>query len=269
MLVVLTLALAATFLCRQIDLLVDLPTDVISIAVIFPVVFTIAEAHHRREEALRNFASMKASAISLYLAHRDWPVAPYDLTAEGERLTRVLLTRASAYFTPPLGDSSRLSAVYEAVSEVSVSHRRLLAAGVQTSELSRVSQFLREFVADFERMRNFAHYRTPIALRSFSRLFLTTFPILFSPYFAFVGYPEHPWLGYAVAIVYCMVLVGLDNVQEQLENPYDGFGPDDLKLDVLDEYDSILRHDSNPGHVAASSNGSGHASIVEFSARPE
>lgn len=50
-------------------------------------------------------------------------------------------------------------------------------------------------------------------------------------------------------ILYCLVLVGLDNIQDQLENPYDGFGPDDLHLDVADEYVGLIAGD---GDVAVS-----------------
>lgn len=68
---------------------------------------------------------------------------------------------------------------------------------------------------------------------------------MFTPYFAYVGYPDDAWIGYAVALMYGVVLVGLDNVQEQLENPYDGIGPDDLHLLIADDYVSMLTGETN------------------------
>jgi hypothetical protein len=73
-----------------------------------------------------------------------------------------------------------------------------------------------------------------------SRLFLSLFPRVVTPYFAFVGYPDNAWIGYVVAFLYSIVLVGLDNIQEHLEHPYDATGPDDLHIDVGDEYMAMV-----------------------------
>ncbi len=37
-------------------------------------------------------------------------------------------------------------------------------------------------------------------------------------------------VGYCVALIDTLVLVGLDNIQEDLENPYDGIGVDDIEF---------------------------------------
>lgn len=44
----------------------------------------------------------------------------------------------------------------------------------------------------------------------------------------------------AVGFVCGVVLVGLDNVHEELEHPYDGLGPDDLRLDIASEVVGLL-----------------------------
>ncbi len=104
----------------------------------------------------------------------------------------------------------------------------------------RMNQYLRAMIIEFERMNNIASYRTPVALRAYSRLFLNLFPILFGPYFANVAYPEYAYLGYMVAALYAMVLSSLDNIQDHLENPFDGVGPDDLQLDIAERYANMM-----------------------------
>ncbi|MEZ4552338.1 MAG: hypothetical protein R3B59_00345 [Dehalococcoidia bacterium] len=241
MLCVAALAVLGTYLCRRADFIVDLPADLVGVAVIFPVVFSIASAYTRREEALRSFAAIKADAASLYYAHRDWTIDNTGLGATRTALVQELLTAIGAYFaTPPERQRPALQRVYAAFSDVSGSYRDLRAAGVSGSEVSRLGAYLRELMTEFEAMRNVAHYRTPVTLRAFSRFFLTLFPVLFTPYFAYVGYPEHPVIGYCFACVYGIVLVGLDNVQEELENPYDGLGPDDLRLTIASEFVDLL-----------------------------
>lgn len=235
------LALVVVFLCRQFGFLVDLPTTLIGIAVVFPLVFSINSAYKRREDALRAFASLKAHAVALVFAHREWPD---DHTGHVERageLLERLLTAVSHHFSSNSRDQTKSKQqIYTIFSEFSRSHETLRQVGVPANEISRANQYLRQIIIDFERMNNIASYRTPLALRAYSRLFLNLFPLLFGPYFATIAYPEHPLAGYVVAVLYTVVLVSLDNIQDDLENPFDGAGADDLRLDVADEYGQLV-----------------------------
>lgn len=244
-LVVTILALLATFICRQLGIIFDLPTNLIGIAIIFPLVFSISGAYRQREDALKNFASIKGHAAALYYAHRDW--LPEDQNGEhavrGATLVRTLLKNIATYFNYCIAteEVQYLAKVYESFDAFSQSHETLRKAGLPANEVSRANQYLRAMMIDFEKMRNVARYRTPVALRAYSRLFINVFPIFFAPYFASVAYTEYPFAGYVVAFLYSFVLVSLDNIQDHLENPYDGIGPDDLRIDVADKYVSILQ----------------------------
>ena len=70
--IVVALACIATFLCLEYEVYIDLPTALIGIAIVFPIVFSINAAYRRREDALKYFSSLKGHAIALYYAHRDW-----------------------------------------------------------------------------------------------------------------------------------------------------------------------------------------------------
>ena len=128
------------------------------------------------------------------------------------------------------------------LSEVSVSHEELRKVGVPANEISRANQYLSKIMTSFERMRNIANYRTPMSLRAYSTVFLSIFPIAFGPYFAHlcIEAESFEYVGYMVAVLYALVLVTLDNIQDDLENPFDGIGVDDVKLDVFDEYREAL-----------------------------
>ena len=240
------LSLAVVFLCRQFGFLADLPTTLIGIAVVFPLVFSINSAYKRREDALGAFASLKAHGVALVLAHRDWPDEAVVYGERGGELLRRLLTAVSQHFTSNGSDSSKTKQqIYAIFADYSHSHEQLRAAGVPANEISRANQYLRQLIIEFERMNNIASYRTPRALRAYSRLFLNLFPLLFGPYFAYISYPEHPLAGYVVAAIYSLVLVSLDNIQDHLENPFDGVGSDDLRLDVAAEYQALALVESD------------------------
>jgi len=237
------LSLLSTGLCRYFDFRVDIPTELIGIAVIFPLVFSISGAYKQREDVLAAFASLRAHAIALYYAHRDWP-RETTLKKSGSKLVERLFHALVKYFrNPPDGPEGKanLREVYTVFSAFSENHERLRQVGVPAYEISRANQFLSMIMADFERMNNVAHYRPPVSLRAHSRMFLNLFPIIFGPYFANLSYPEYPWVGYGIAALYAIVLVSLDNVSDQLENPFDNIGPDDLRLEVVEDYIEFLQ----------------------------
>ena len=235
------LALVVVYLCRQFGFLVDLPTTLIGIAVVFPLVFSINSAYKRREDALQAFASLKAHGVALFFAHREWPEDETSHAARAGDLLQRLLTAVAHHFSTNGHDQTETKKkIYAIFSEFSHSHELLRQVGVPANEISRANQYLRQLIVDFERMNNIASYRTPLALRAYSRLFLNLFPLLFGPYFATLAYPDHPAAGYIVAVLYTVVLVSLDNIQADLENPFDGLGADDLRLDVAEEYRQVV-----------------------------
>jgi len=239
--IVTALALGSTWLCMRFEIVADLPSALIGIAVIFPIVFSINSAYKRREEALKYLASAKAHAVAIAWAHRDWTGGEEELARQGrERIGALFAAMRSYFLSGRGGDPEALKEVYRCLSEISASHEALRAAGVSTGEVSRSNQYLRAIMIELERMRNILEYRTPKALRAYSRVFLNAFPVLYGPYFAHLAAESFPAIGYFVAIVYAVVLVSLDNIQEALENPYGTIDEDDIDMDVADELGAIL-----------------------------
>jgi hypothetical protein len=235
------LALVSTWLSIRFGILADLPSALIGVAVIFPIVFSINSAYRRREEALRALASAKAHAVAIAWAHRDWLGDREDLAESGRRRIRDLFAAIRRFFHAGAGEHPEiLLEVYRAFSSISASHEELRAAGMPANEVSRTNQYLRAVMIEFERMRAILEYRTPHALRAYSRVFLNSFPVLYGPYFATLSAGSIPAVGYLVAVLYSVVLVSLDNIQEALENPYGTVDEDDVDAGVEDELDRIL-----------------------------
>jgi len=235
------LAILSTYLCNRFGFYADLPSGLIGIAIIFPIVFSINSAYKRREEALKYFASLRAHAIAIFYAHRDWVPDNPEHVVRVKKLIRSLLVTIKDYFlSPPEREKEKFSLVYKIFSEFSLSHEQLRKADVPANEISRINQYLRAIIIDFEKMRNIFMYRTPVSLRAYSQIFLNIFPIIYAPYFASLCNKSYEIVGYGVAVVYSVVLVSLDNIQEDLESPYDEIGADDVNLDVIEEYSGIM-----------------------------
>lgn len=244
MIAVILLSLFMTFVCSHLDFQADLPSSFVGIAIVFPVVFSINAAYKRREDALGYFADFKANIMSLYYAFRDLVPEKSGKTELKNKFKQTALEtfgQIHLYLKDTRSESAEsLSAVYRQFSIISKMHEEMRAAGVPANEISRANQYVKAAVADFEKMRNICLYRTPVALRAYSKLFLTVFPIVFGPYFASIAVKYYPAVGYMLSFLYSIVLVSLNHIQEDLENPFDGVGEDDIRLDVRIQYEKVM-----------------------------
>jgi hypothetical protein len=71
-----------------------------------------------------------------------------------------------------------------------------------------------------------------VTLRAFAGLFLIALPVLCGPYFIHLAEGVPTGWTYLMAVVTSLVLVSLDNIQDQLENPFDQVGEDDVVINV-------------------------------------
>lgn len=228
------MALTITTLCHIYDLRANFPLNLIGIAVVFPIVFSINSAYQRRENALQQLSTMKAQGISLYFAIRDWPENDHAHHAHLVKcLLEDILNALKSFF---LSDASEAlikeKTIYQKFSEISKIINQLREHNVSGSEITRLHAYLSSMIQSFDNMKNIYYYRTPVTLRAYSKVFIYSFPIIYGPYFAFAFDEYAPGLAYVVPILYSFILVSLDNIQEHLENPYDLIGEDDIKIDV-------------------------------------
>ena len=234
-------SLVATYLCVLYEIRAALPSGLIGIAIIFPIVFSINAAYKRREDVLKYFASLKAHGVALYLAHTDWSTDENSSKERAKQLFLSLLSNVNLFFLSQTSEDELWNKkIFSNFKEFSKSHEKLRESGVAATEISRANQYLRSMMIEFEKMKNIKLYQTPKSLRAYSQIFLNLFPILYAPYFAQICHDSHVYSGYIVAFIYSVVLVTLDNIQEDLENPFDQVGEDDVNLDVISEYDQIL-----------------------------
>ena len=61
---------------------------------------------------------------------------------------------------------------------------------------------------------------------------MTVLPILYGPYFAAVAQDYSSGLIYVMPVLFTMILVSLDNIQDHLENPFDQIGEDDIAINA-------------------------------------
>jgi hypothetical protein len=228
------LAVVSSQICYNMDLTAKFPDMLVGVAIVFPVVFSIGSAYSRRETALQRFSDFKGHAIAMYYAVRDWPsdknnnlpARVKSMVTEMTRLMRSMFT--STKRADWLENEKKL---YDYFSQLSALTMEMRNFGVQSGEISRISQYVSKMIIAFDNLKIIHTYRTPVTLRAYSKVFIYVFPIIYGPYFASTFKDYSASLEYVMPVLYSFILVSLDNIQDHLENPFDEVGEDDIRID--------------------------------------
>jgi hypothetical protein len=122
--------------------------------------------------------------------------------------------------------------VYQAFSDLSGFVKSFRTKGLASGEVSRCNQYLSKMLIAFENVKHIYQYRTPRTLRAYSALFIYLLPIVYPPYFAEIARDFAAGLTYVMPVLFTVVLVSLENIQEHLENPFDQIGEDDVMINA-------------------------------------
>lgn len=232
--IVSVLAILSTYICMIFEIYIEFPLTLIGVAVIFPIVFSIGGAYTRREKALNYYANLKAHGRSIYYLTRDFTPTQKKLHREELKdiLSQLLLSCRQLLNTKIENSAKMEKVIYSTFSSLSKYLKGCIDRGLPTSYGSRLNQYLSKMVYGFENLKHIYQYRTPVTLRAYSKVFIVVLPVLYGPYFAFLGMDVEFPLMYIMPILFSVILVCLDNIQDHLENPFDLVGEDDVRINV-------------------------------------
>jgi hypothetical protein len=240
--IVTALSVISTYLCYKYGLTAKFPDMLVGVAIVFPVVFSIGSAYSRRETALQRLSDFKGHAAALFYATRDWTSdRNHDLPDRTRTLIHEMLVMMRMMFKVKGKEEwiKHETQMYARFSDLSALTMELRTRGVQSGEISRVSQYVSKMIIAFDNLKIFHAYRTPVTLRAYSKVFLYIFPIVYGPYFAATFNDFSASLEYVMPVLYSFILVSLDNIQDHLENPFDEVGEDDIVIES-DEFKQLL-----------------------------
>lgn len=240
-LIIVILSITATYFCRIFDLTAKFPLTLIGIAVVFPLVFSINTAYKRRETALKHYGVLKGHGRALFFVTKHWFINENKENTIALKNSIKVLFYSINQFLHNKGESHIQSEkeVYKNFDKMS----RILVSfkdnGLSAGEVSRANQYLSKMIVSFEELKHIYQYRTPLTLRAYSKIFINILPIIYGPYFADVTKDEGLPMAFILPILFSLILVSLDNIQEHLENPFDKIGEDDVSINSIKFVDSL------------------------------
>ncbi|MCU0356934.1 MAG: hypothetical protein MUE95_05090 [Cyclobacteriaceae bacterium] len=236
-LIITILSVISTYICYHLELTARFPDMLVGVAIVFPVVFSISSAYNRRETALQRLSDFKGHGVAMYYAMRDWPSdRENDIPGQLRTIINDLAVAMRDMFRKH--DRKDWQAyehkIYDHFSRLSALTMQMRNVGVQSGEISRISQYVSKMIIAFDNLKVIHSYRTPITLRAYSKVFIYIFPIIYGPYFASTFNDYSANLEYVMPVLYSFILVSLDNIQDHLEHPFDEVGEDDIRIDEQD-----------------------------------
>jgi len=221
------LCIFVTYFCIEYNFSYNLNVTLFSIAIIFPLVFTIREAFKRRDHALRFLSLFKASLLAVHYCIESCD----KLSDEKKAYVINYLERISK----ELMDILKGSEINRDSSHISVSELFVFLKANADCIPSRISLKIIKFLADvhesIEASISIKTHGTPISLRAYCLVFIFVFPFVFVPVIVFHMTNVAEWIIYLLGLIHGFILISLYNVQEDMEDPFDQIGLDDIKLD--------------------------------------
>ena len=235
----------ATKIAYYYNLVFDLDLTLISVAVVFPLVFTLGSAFLRREKALEHLGRAKGALASIKYC---FSASKNIVDEEKEKIysgVNSVKSELISFLYAKSNDKVKLNQSIGLIQNFIMEHRDALGRSLSL----RIYRLMRDVIMGIENSISIKVHRTPQSIRAYCELFIYIFPFYYAPtLIKNVDTPssgsgeiinslpvpmidnDYAFIVYGLNIIISFILISLFNVQEQIENPYDQDGMDDIKL---------------------------------------
>ena len=224
------LSIAVTYLAYEFKVVYNIDLTLMSIAIIFPLVFTIRGAFRRREKALEHLSRFKAGlkTVENYMLYS----SQLNEEAKNQAVENIKKINHSLYLhlTTLSEDTSDLDASINHLIEFIKNNGEFIPKGCK----EKIFRFLRDVIESSDNLVAIHAHRTPISLKAYCLIFIYIFPVIYTPTIINkIGVDNPSWLTFFIVMLSEFILISLYNIQDQMEYPFDDEGLDDIKFKLF------------------------------------
>ena len=227
---ILLLCLVITWLCFEFNFNYNLNITLFSIAVIFPLVFTIRESFRRRDNLIKLLSIFKTSLSSIYYCFDDnlklSDNTKQEVAEKLQEISSLFLSSLSGQNYDSAAVNIKMTGIYHLIQQ----HRE----SISSSTSQKIIRFLKDVHESMENAMGLKMHGTPISLRAYCLVFIYVFPVIFVPTLVFDMHENPHWIVYLLSCLHGFILISLFNVQDDMEDPFDQIGLDDIKMDTFE-----------------------------------
>jgi len=209
---------------------------IFSIAIVFPLVFSITSAYQRRQDSIMLFSEFRNKIIdtsNILFAVNKFEKKDYNKIFDG-------LLDIQADFIDHLkhdkdiGNFERIREKRKKVFKDIISYKDLYNEREKDSLISSKN----DIFLSMEKLNGIKLHSTPVSLRRYCLIFIYLSPFLFNTKLITEGQFEMSLgIDLPVSILFSItisfILMALYNIQDYIENPFDQEGLDDLQIDQM------------------------------------
>lgn len=225
---VLLICATTSFFVIHFNIRYDFDLTIISIAIVFPLVFTIRAAFRRREKAIEHLSRFKGSLLIVHYCFQRSKklddVKKIFIRNTLKQISDSLFLHLSAHNHDDADLKNNLNIVFQFIQD----HKE----EVSTSEAMKIFRFLKDVHTSIGNAMAIDSHGTPVSLRAYCQVFIYFFPVIYTPALLDrLNDSAADWVVYTLSMITGFILISLYNVQDQMENPFDQQGLDDIRLE--------------------------------------
>ena len=224
----LILSIVIPFLAFEFEIYYHIDLTLISLAIIFPLVFAIRGAFKRREKSLQFLSQFRSSLKTIYYFFN----TNSKLSISKKEEINNILHEISESFVNHLSQSSHNTTDIDKKTENIFKFILDNEEDIPNSSKQKILRFVRDLHLSIENLIAVHTHRTPISLKAYCLIFIYIFPTVYTPTIINkIGFENPHNITYFIIILSEFILISLYNIQDQMEHPFDRDGLDDIKLD--------------------------------------
>ena len=222
------ISVVVTYVFYKFDFTFNLDLTLLSIAIIFPLVFAIRTSFKRREKALEHLSEFRSSLKTLYYFFN----SNDKLSEEDLKEIKGILSEINTVTLNNLKSKDFVVKDFDAVLNKVFQFTRDKSVIIPRNLREKVFRFMKDLHESVENVFAIHTHRTPISLKAYCEIFIYIFPFLYVPTIIYnIGIENSQSIVYSIVQLTQFILISLYNIQNQLEYPFDNIGLDDIKLD--------------------------------------
>ena len=220
-------------LYKMFSIKIDIDLTILSIAIVFPLVFSITSAYQRRQDSIAHYTGFRNKIIDLTnLIYSVDTIKKEEYNALFKKLLELQDDLNNILLKPMKEGES--NGKYREKRKVIFGQIVSLKQKFNEREKDSIIRVKNELFYDIEMLNGIRLHGTPLSLRIYCLIFIFISPFLFSSNDLLISENfSSDIFSIIISLTISFILMALYNVQEYIENPFDQKGLDDLKISSL------------------------------------
>ncbi len=221
------IAIVTLFFAYKFNINYNIDLTLISIAIVFPLVFTIRSSFRRREKALEHLSQFRAAIKTVDYFFMSAPTLTDEKKSEISKVLLEISEVTISHLNKVESSPNNLDDVVNKVYLFIIENEEMIPRALR----DKVIRFMNDLHEAIENLHAIHIHRTPISLKAYCLIFIYIFPFIYTPTIINrIGLETTIWITYFVVILSEFILISLYNIQDHMEYPFDDKGLDDINL---------------------------------------